>query len=94
MIQENETLREIEERRHELQQQRQAWRSVEKYINGIVDAIDVHINQTFDEWETAFYIVYPDMTPKRVDELVLEAVKSKGEDSAPVADIKAYIENK
>lgn len=73
MTQENETLREIEERRHELQQQRQAWRSVQKYIDGIVDALDVQINQTFDEWENAFNQIYPEMTSEKVAQLIKEA---------------------
>ena len=69
----DETLREIEERRHELQEQRRAWRSVEKYINGIVDAIDVEISKTFDKWEMAFNQLYPEMTSEKVAQLVKEA---------------------
>jgi len=69
----DETLREIESRRHELNEQRRAWRDVQKYIDGIVDALDVQINRTFDEWETAFNQLYPDMTTEKVKELVAEA---------------------
>lgn len=68
----DETLREIEARRHELMEQQRAWRSVEKYISKISDALDVQISQTFDEWEAAFAIIYPDMTAERVRELVAE----------------------
>jgi Zn/Cd-binding protein ZinT len=69
----DETLREIEQRRHELNEQRRAWRDVQKYIDGIVDALDVQINRTFDEWEAAFNQLYPDMTSEKVKELVAEA---------------------
>lgn len=69
----DETLREIEQRRHELNEQRRAWRDVQKYIDGIVDALDVQINLTFDEWEAAFNQIYPDMTSEKVKELVAEA---------------------
>jgi hypothetical protein len=69
----DETLREIEQRRHELNEQRRAWRDVQKYIDGIVDALDVQINRTFDEWEAAFNQLYPDMTTEKVKELVAEA---------------------
>jgi serine protease inhibitor len=69
----DETLREIESRRHELNEQRRAWRDVQKYIDGIVDALDVQINRTFDEWEAAFNKLYPDMTNEKVKELVAEA---------------------
>lgn len=72
----DETLREIEQRRHELNEQRRAWRDVQKYIDGIVDALDVQINFTFDEWETAFNQLYPEMTSERVAQLVKEAEDS------------------
>ena len=55
------TLREIEDRRRELLEQRKAFRGVQSYLDGVIEALDRQINDTFDEWAAAFDVLHPDL---------------------------------
>jgi hypothetical protein len=84
-----QTLRDIEARRHEILEQRKAWQAVQKYIDGIVDTLKAQVDATFDEWERVFNLLHPDFEARYKE---IQAGVSTTEPSGTASDPAALVE--